>query len=231
MNENPTEERKELRRAVLYSLIITALPCVVYVVDMMLGLNLNRYGLYPLDIERLWGILTMPFLHADAEHLISNVPALFLLVFGLFLFYGQKAWTVAISIWLTSGLITWFMGRTATHIGASGIVYAMAAFHFTSGIIKHETRQRAFALLVAFLYGGFIWAFFPTLYFGTSISWEGHLSGLLAGILYAFYFRKDGPAPDPDPFADEEEDMSSTTESDNYNHYESNRSKQYPQNV
>ena len=71
------------------------------------------------------------------------------------------------------------------------------------GVIKKEKRQRAFALLVAFLYGGFIWAFFPSLYIGTSISWEGHLSGLLTGIILAVYYRNEGPQPPP---PDEEDD-------------------------
>jgi hypothetical protein len=59
---------------------------------------------------------------------------------------------------------------------------------------------------VAFLYGGFIWAFFPTLYQGTSISWEGHLSGLLAGIILAFYFRNAGPEPPVYPFLEDEDE-------------------------
>ena len=98
------------------------------------------------------------------------------------------------------------MGRNSTHVGASGLVYALASFHFFSGIIKKVPRQRAFALLVAFLYGGFIWAFFPTLYMGTSISWEGHLSGALTGIILAFYLKREGPEPPVYPFLEEEDD-------------------------
>ena len=52
----------------------------------------------------------------------------------------------------------------------------------------------AFALVIVFLYGGFVWAFFPSLYKNTHISWEGHLSGLITGITFAFFFRKEGPA-------------------------------------
>jgi len=208
MNEYLADDRKNLRSATLYALILTALPWAIHFIGNIVDLNLKQYGLIPLNFTGLYGILTMPFLHADWGHLISNTPALFLLIFGLFLFYGRKSWGILLSLWITSGLLTWFMGRNTTHIGASGLVYAMAAFHFVSGIIKKEPRQRAFALLVAFLYGGFVWAFFPTLYFGTSISWEGHLSGLLAGILYAIYYRGDGPQPPPDLFEDEDEDIS-----------------------
>ncbi|MDR1813791.1 MAG: rhomboid family intramembrane serine protease [Tannerella sp.] len=206
MNEEEKVEKSELLCSVRNALILTVLPWAVHTAGVMFDFNTNRYGLIPLEITGLRGIFTMPFLHANWEHLISNTPALFLLLFGLFLFYGGKAWRILLYLYLLSGALTWLMGRETTHIGASGLVYALAAFHFVSGVIKKEPRQRAFALLVAFLYGGFIWAFFPTLYFGTSISWEGHLSGLLAGILFAFYYRQEGPKPPVYPSLEEEDE-------------------------
>jgi len=207
MDDNSIEEKHELRYATAYSLLLTALPWIIQTVDVLFSLQLKQYGLQPLEARGLIGVLTMPFLHANWEHLISNTPPLVALIGGLFLFYKRGAWRILVYLYVVSGLLTWFMGRSSTHIGASGLVYALAAFHFISGIIKKETRQRAFALLVAFLYGGVVWAFFPTLYMGTSISWEGHLSGLLAGIIMAIYYRQEGPQPPPDPFPEEEEEF------------------------
>ena len=200
------DEKKELRYAVTYSVLLTALPWIVQIVVVAFSLHLKQYGLQPLEVRGLIGIFTMPFLHADWEHLFSNTPALLVLIFGLFLFYKNGAWRILIYLYVISGIFTWLMGRSSTHIGASGLVYALAAFHFFSGVIKKVPRQRAFALLVAFLYGGFIWAFFPTLYIGTSISWEGHLSGLLAGIILAVFLRSEGPEPPVYPFLEEEDD-------------------------
>ena len=193
MDENTIDEKKELRLVVVYALFLTALPWIVYFMQLIFSLHLNEYGLKPLEMKGLIGIITMPFLHADWEHLISNTPALLALLSGLFLFHNRGAWRILVNLYLISGLLTWFMGRYSTHIGASGLVYALAAFHFTSGIIKRERRQRTFALLVVFLYGSFVWAFFPTLFIGTSTSWEGHLSGLLTGIMIALFFRHEGP--------------------------------------
>jgi len=206
MDEIITDDKKELRDAVIYSLLLTALPWIVQLVNVAFSLRLNQYGLQPLEIRGLLGILTMPVLHADWEHLISNTPPMIVLIGGLFLFHNRGGWRILIFLYIISGLLTWFMGRSSTHIGASGLVYALAAFHFVSGVIKKEKRQLAFALLVTFLYGGFVWAFFPTLYKDTSISWEGHLSGLLTGIIIAFYFRNEGPQAPESPFPDEEED-------------------------
>ena len=204
--EDIVDEKNELLIVAVYSVFLTALPWVVHIVGMVFSLQLKRYGLRPMELSGLPGIFTMPFLHADWEHLISNTPALFALLGGLFLFYNRGAWRILGYLYIISGLLTWFMGRNSTHIGASGLVYALAAFHFAGGMIKKERRQRAFALLVAFLYGGFIWAFFPALYMGTSVSWEGHLSGLLTGIIFAFYFRHEGPQRQEKFFEDDETD-------------------------
>jgi len=201
------DEKKELYQAVFFAALLTALPWAVHIIGVFSALNMRQFGLHPLELSGLTGILTLPFLHADWEHLISNTPPLFLLIFGLFLFYHHRAGVILLYLYLLSGLLTWLMGRLySTHIGASGLVYALAAFHFVSGVIKKVPRQQAFALLVTFLYGGFVWAFFPTLYLGTSISWEGHLSGLLTGIFLAFCFRGEGPEPPVYPFLDEEEE-------------------------
>ena len=194
-------DKKETYSAVFYTLLLLSLPWIVFLAEVLCAVKWTQFGLYPLEWKGLFGIITMPLLHEGGNHLMSNTPPLFLLIFVLFLFFQNKSWSILLCLYLTSGLMTWLMGRThAVHVGASGLVYALAAFHFVSGLIRKVPRQMAFALLIAFLYGGFVWAFFPTLYKDTSISWEGHLSGLLAGIVFAFYFRHAGPTPPPDPF-------------------------------
>jgi membrane associated rhomboid family serine protease len=206
-------EKKETSRAAIRALILTALPWMVFEAEYLLSINLKGRGLMPGDMHGLCGIVWMPLLHADLDHILSNIPPLFLLLFGLFLLYRRRAWQILLCLWLVSGLMTWYMGRPGTvHLGASGLAYALAAFHFTGGVIRRSPQQMAFAMVVAFLYGGFVWAFFPSLYRYTQISWEGHLSGLLTGITFAFYFRRSGPPPPPDPFADEEDTAEDTGE-------------------
>ncbi|MDR3268612.1 MAG: rhomboid family intramembrane serine protease [Tannerella sp.] len=201
------KEKKETRHAAMLALLLTSLPWIVHLANGFFTLRLQRFGLYPTDWKGLAGILTLPFLHEGADHLISNTPSLFLLIFGLFLLFGKTGWRILACLYPVSGLLTWCMGQSdSVHIGASGLAYALAAFHFTSGIIKKVPRQMAFALLVAFLYGGFVWAFFPTLYKNTSISWEGHLSGLLTGLAFAFYFRRAGPEPPVYPSLTDEDE-------------------------
>ena len=83
----------------------------------------------------------------------------------------------------------------------------MFFFIVTSAIIKREKRTIAFALLITFLYGAIVWGFFPVFFPHKNISWEIHTTGTIAGIVAAFYFRKDGPQKEiPQEDEDEEEE-------------------------
>jgi uncharacterized membrane-anchored protein YhcB (DUF1043 family) len=49
---------------------------------------------------------------------------------------------------------------------------------------------QALSLFIIFLYGSMIWGVFPT---QPRVSWQGHLSGLIVGVVLAFIYRKQGP--------------------------------------
>ena len=51
----------------------------------------------------------------------------------------------------------------------------------------------AVSLVVIFIYGSMIWGIFPDFFPNRNISWEGHLTGMLAGVILAIYYREKGP--------------------------------------
>ncbi|MCD7930716.1 MAG: rhomboid family intramembrane serine protease [Tannerellaceae bacterium] len=91
-------------------------------------------------------------------------------------------------LWLLSGFLTWCIGREAWHIGASGIIYALASYLFFSGFFSRYIPLIIISILIAFLYGGLVWGLLPLFSY---VSWEGHLSGAIAGCLVAYLFRKE----------------------------------------
>jgi len=110
--------------------------------------------------------------------------------------------------WLVTGLWVWiFAVDTGTHIGASGVVYALATFHFTGGLLRREPRMMAFSLLVVFLYGGLVWGISPDFFPGKNISWQSHLLGGVAGIVIAFAFRSEGPQKKVYEWDEDDEDI------------------------
>ncbi len=152
--------------------------------------ELYHLGIYPLDIKGLMGIILSPFIHGSFSHLISNSLPLLVLGTALFYFYREVAFRVFILGLLITGLWVWVFARPSYHIGASGVLYSLAAFLFVSGIIRRHPRLMALSMLVAFLYGGMVWGIFPV---REHISWESHLMGMISGALLALFYREHGP--------------------------------------
>ncbi len=168
--------------------------------------DLMRLGISPGDPNALRGIFFAPLLHTSFSHLWSNSLSMFILTWFLFYFYSKISLKVFALLWVMSGVITWFIGRDALHVGASGLVFAMLFFLFFSGIIRKYIPLVAVSLIVAFIYGGSLWSIFPIAELvDASISWEGHLSGALSGLLLAILYRKEGPQK-PMMVWDEEEE-------------------------
>lgn len=191
--QQPDFEKDLFFHSILKSVIIVAVLWVFFLIDDIFGLSWNNYGLIPRNISGLLGIFTMPFLHGDISHLFSNSVPLLVLLFSIFYFFPKKAMLILLMTYFTAGILTWIIGTSGTHIGASGVVYALAFFLVTISIIKQEVKLMAYSLVIIFLYGSIIWGFFPQLFPDKHISWEGHLAGAITGIILAVFYRKEGP--------------------------------------
>ena len=171
---------------VLYPLIVVLSLWLVFWFELRFGYNFTPFGVKPREISGLAGIILSPFIHSTLSHLWHNSVPTLVLIAGLFYFYKPVAWQVLFWIVLGSGLGTWLIGRDAYHIGASGVVYGLASFLFFKGIWSKHYRLTAFSLIVVFLYGSLIWGTMPI---RDGMSWEGHLSGFLTGLILAFVIK------------------------------------------
>ena len=184
---DPEMEKKIFFHSLLFPAVFVLLLWMVKIIEQTAGLSLVEFGIFPRHVNGLQGILFSPFIHSDFSHLISNSLPFFILGFMLIYFYRRISYRIFFLLYILSGISTWIMGREAWHIGASGVVYALAAFHFVSGIIRSDVRLLTLSAIVVFLYGGLVWGLLPI---RPEISWEGHLSGAIFGVLLAFYYRK-----------------------------------------
>jgi membrane associated rhomboid family serine protease len=157
----------------------------VFVLDQFLPLE--AFGLVPRHFQGLAGIVAMPFLHGSLGHLIGNtIP----LAVTLLLLAGSRANSkiIVVLIALLSGAGLWLFGRTALHIGASGLVFGLIAFHIFAGYFERRMRSISIALVVGFLYAGTLLQGVLPLQKG--VSWDGHLMGAFAGALVALLMSK-----------------------------------------
>ena len=148
----------------------------------LLNHRLNRWGILPRTLTGLVGIPLSPFLHGSFAHLILNtVP---LVTLGSFVaLYGTRLF-LAVSLWimLLSGAALWLLGRSAYHVGASSVLFGYFGYLVARGWYERSVTALLVALLTLGLYGGMVWGVLPM---RSYISWEGHLFGLLAGVLVA----------------------------------------------
>ena len=187
-------ERQKFLGSIIIPLIIVAVMWLVKIIEVSFGINLGRWGVVPHSAKGLIGILTLPFLHGSWEHLLSNTVPILVLGTALYYCYPTLANRVMLITWLGSGLLTWCIGDAeTTHIGASALVYGLNLFLIFSGFIRGNRMLIVISLIMVFLYGSFIWGMIPALAIPQNISWEGHLSGALIGILLAIFLRKEGP--------------------------------------
>ena len=175
---------------VLAPLLAVLTIWTVFLVELRLGVNLNDLGIYPRRLSGLVGVVLSPFIHSSVEHLYNNTIPLAVLSSFLFYFYQKPALRIIVWGILASGFLTWLIGRPSYHIGASGLIYVLASFIFFKGVLTKHYRLVALSLVVVFIYGSMIWYIFPV---KDGISWEGHLSGFITGLILAMIVKVNLP--------------------------------------
>ncbi len=196
--------RKKLGLSMLIPGVFVFLMWLVKIIEVLFDLDFSRFGIYPFSLDGLPGIIFSPLIHANFGHLFNNSLPLFFLGTALFYFYSEIAVRVSLWTYFLTGLLVWLAGRSAWHIGASGLIYGLASFLFFSGIIRKYFRLVALSLLIVFLYGSMVWGIFPNIY--KDVSWESHMLGFISGILLAVVYRNEGPRQPVIEWPDEDEE-------------------------
>ncbi|MDG4833292.1 rhomboid family intramembrane serine protease [Solwaraspora sp. WMMD1047] len=152
-------------------------------------------GIIPRRIEGLDGVFFGPFLHHDFDHLYSNsIPLILLGTFVLAAGARRFLYSTLVIIFV-SGLGVWFTGSPNTIVvGASGVIFGYLGLLLMRGIVERSWWNFAVVLLVFLLYGWQLLGVLPT---DEPISWQGHLFGLVGGLLAAIIFRRRPRSDDP----------------------------------
>ncbi len=157
---------------------------LVFAVDLLIPAALTEWGLRPRSMDGLFGVVLMPFLHGSLGHILANTLPLVVL---LMLLSGSRVnnWEIVIAIVFISGLLLWVFGRNAIHVGASGLVFGLIAFLIISGVLEKRPLPLVISLLVGVMYGSsLLYGLIPS--WGSNVSWDGHLCGVIAGALVAY---------------------------------------------
>ena len=170
---------------------------------LLLGHDLNDYGLSPLALPyrglsnwelsasylagSVRGILLSPLLHGSFSHLLSNTLTLIPLGAVVAARGAKTLAGVSLFVVVLGGLLVWLVGRPAVHVGASGLAFGLFGYLVARGWYERSFVSILVALIVVMLYGGMILGVLPQ---GGFVSWEGHLFGLIAGVMAARMSRE-----------------------------------------
>jgi len=150
--------------------------------------QIRNYGIIPRNTSGLAGIVFSPLLHENLSHIFANSVGLLILGGFLSFLEGRRTTVVMAVLVVLSGLGTWIIGRSGSvHIGASGLIYGILGFLIVAGIFRRDVKSVILSIVVFFLYGGMIFGVLPVKSF---VSWEGHLCGLLSGVLLAWFISR-----------------------------------------
>ena len=170
------------------SLFVMLFCTFIFILNAILPINFNQWGIVPRNVAHLSGVLFAPFLHGSWQHLISNfIP--FVVLGSLIGFKStQRFWVLFILQITLTGLFVWLFARgNTTHIGMSGVIYALWGYLIVYGILRRQLLPFLASLLTLIIYGGIIFGVFPS---QAGISFESHLFGAISGGLSGYYFAR-----------------------------------------
>ncbi len=176
-----------IKKDVYWILGFVLLIWIVELINYLMGHSLCSWGILPRTLKGLKGIPLSPFLHSSIIHVTLNSIPLAVLG-GFVMMHGKRVFfEISIIIVFIGGAVLWLFGRSSYHVGASGLIFGYFGYLVFRAWYERSLKSFIIAFITIFLYGGIIWGLLPI---SSRISWEGHLFGLLAGVLAA-RFGKD----------------------------------------
>lgn len=177
---------------IMPALTLTAACWVVFGVNnLLLGGALTQHGIVPRHPGSLLAVLWAPFIHGSYQHLTANtVP---LLVLGVIICGRSKTEFVATTVAgvLVAGGLTWLFGRSASHVGASGLIFCFFGYLASLAYFRRTVGALILSAICIVAYGGLLRGVMPT---SAPVSWEGHAAGLVTGVAMGWLFAKLKPA-------------------------------------
>lgn len=200
------DDKRLLLNSMFIPLLIVMIMWLVKIIETVFHHDFGFLGIKPLTAEGLPGILLFHFLHGDWKHLLANTVPVLVLGTSLYYFYRPIANKILLILIFSTGLLTWCGARTGVHIGASALVYGLTFFLMLSGFIRRDRKLIVISLIVVFLYGSLVWGLYPKYAIENNISWEGHLSGFIMGIVLALFYKDEGPQAEEFVWEDDEDE-------------------------
>lgn len=135
------------------------------------------------DFSKFYTSFSGSLLHSNLDHLTGNLISIAGLSI-IFILLFPSDWLLFFLVqWVMSSVILFFLGQQGEHhLGASVWGYSFVGFLLAFSLLHPNKRMLSILFLTLSIYGGIIWGLIPTI---PEISYAGHFSGLVTGVLIA----------------------------------------------
>jgi len=170
--------------------MIIGVNILLYIVTFIAPQLRLFFGLTPvLFLDRPWTILTSMFIHAGLWHVMANMFTLFFFGQYIISLVGEnRFFAVYFGGGILGGILYVLLAQPfSVAVGASGAVFAIGG---ALAVLRPRIKVIIFPipiqipLWVAVIGGFLILSFFP------GIAWQGHLGGLIVGLIAGYIFRR-----------------------------------------
>lgn len=165
---------------------VTALMWVLEAFDHTTDGWFDRFGIQPRDVGDLPDIFTAPFMHAGFGHLMANTVPFAVLGFIAAARGIAKFLVASLIVIVVGGLGVWFTSSANT-LGSSILIFGFFGYLVGRGVFERRLADIAIAVAVVAVYGTMLLGVIPG---DPGISWQGHLFGLIGGVLGAWFLRR-----------------------------------------
>lgn len=149
----------------------------------------NNFALHPHQIDYFYTAFTAVWLHANLEHLFGNLISLISLTAIFLLLFPNKWVSFFLKQYFLSSVLFFFIAKENTlHIGASVWVYSFVTFILTILLIQPNKKLLSIFFLTVLFFGSVWWGLLPIM---PQVSYEGHLSGAITGIVIALISKRE----------------------------------------
>jgi len=168
--------------------LMLAVMWVLELIDYADNGSLEQYGIRSRDFSDLPDIFSAPFLHANFDHIAANTLPFAILGLVAAIRGVAKFLLMNLMVIVVGGLGVWFTGPSnAETLGASILVFGYFGYIVGRGVFERRIADAVIAVVVALFYWSILYGLVPT---NQQISWQGHLFGLIGGLLASYTLRR-----------------------------------------
>jgi membrane associated rhomboid family serine protease len=178
-------------RAVSAIFVVGLMLAGMWVLEIFAYVTDNRiltFGIRAHDVGDIPHVFSAPFLHASFDHLIANTVPFAILGFLAALRGMSKFLLMNVIVMVVGGLGVWFLApENSVTVGASILIFGYFGYLIGRGIFERRLLDIGIAVIVGALFYSILVGVLPN---NPQISWQGHLFGLIGGVLASWTLRR-----------------------------------------